>query len=197
MNERISRFLLIVFLFTFVTVQNLHLSSIYTSIEEMTLILEEVERLQVIEDEWNAAYDLLVDTLKWHEGYRAVPYYCMAGVLTIGHGHTYKKGEHFDLPMSRETADSLLRADLNAAINYVKRTTNLEHTQLLAIGHFVYALGSGNFSKSTLKKRIIADQPIDREIVKWVHIRTKKGFVKSKYLHASRVMELNLYNLNV
>jgi GH24 family phage-related lysozyme (muramidase) len=158
-------------------------------------MMEEVERVRKIEKEWNDAYQSLVDTLKWHEGYRAVPYYCMAGVLTIGHGHTIKKGEHFDLPMSRETADSLLRADLDAAISYVRRTTDLEHTQLLAIGHFVYALGSGNFSKSTLKKRIIADKPIDNEIVKWVHIRTKKGIVKSEYLRASRIMELNLYNL--
>ena len=197
MNERISRFLLVMFLFTFVIVQDLHLASFTTSIEEMILIIEEVERLQEIENEWNVAYDAIVDTLKWHEGFRAGPYFCMAGVKTIGYGHVIKKGEHFDLPMSKETADSLLRADLNAAINYVKRTTDLEHTQLLAIGHFVYALGSGNFNKSTLKKRIVADQPIDKEIVKWVHIRTKKGFVKSKYLHASRVMELNLYKLNV
>jgi GH24 family phage-related lysozyme (muramidase) len=155
--------------------------------------MEEAERLQRIEDEWNEAYQSLVDTLKWHEGYRAVPYYCMAGVLTIGHGHMIKKGEHFDIPMSRKTADSLLRADLDASIAYVQKTTDLEHVQLLAIGHFVYALGSGNFSRSTLKKKIIADEPIDKEIVKWVHIRTKNGIIKSEYLHASRIMELNLY----
>ena len=181
----------------FVTTQSLHLTSITLPIEEMIQMMEEVDRLQKIEDEWTDGYQLLVDTLKWHEGYRAVPYYCMAGVLTIGHGHRIKKGEHFDYPMSRETADSLLKADLNAAIEYVKRTTDLEHTQLLAIGHFVYALGSKRFNESTLKQRIMANEPIDNEIVKWVHIRTKKGIIKSEYLYDSRIMELNLYNLNV
>ena len=97
-------------------------------------------------------YEKLLDTIKKHEGYRAYPYYCMANVLTVGYGHTIKEGDSFSYPMSLQTADSLLRADFDKAINYVERTTNLEHLQKLAIAHFVYALGSGRFSNSTLKK---------------------------------------------
>ena len=145
-------------------------------------------------NEYIQAYEKLVDTIKWHEGYRAYPYYCMANVLTVGYGHTIKKGDSFTYPMSKETADSLLRADFDRAIDYVERTTELEHLQKLAIAHFVYALGSGRFSNSTLKSLIHNNRPIDHEIIKWINIRTSNGIVQSEHLKRSRVMELNLYN---
>jgi len=145
--------------------------------------------------EYDRHFESLVDTLKWHEGYRAYPYYCLANVKTVGYGHAIKKGEHFNYPLSKLQADSLLRSDLNKSIEFVKRTTDLEHLQLLAMGHFVYALGSGNFQGSTLFQLIQNDQPINEEIIKWIHIKTKTGrIIRSKHLERSRIMELNLYN---
>lgn len=174
--------------------------SSYVTYETLEELKESAERHNAYlaevayQKEYDEAYEALVDTLKWHEGYRAYPYRCMANVLTVGYGHAIKRGDSFDYPMSEQTADSLLRADLDAAIAYVERTTYLEHLQKLAIGHFIYALGSGRFDNSTLKKLIEQDRPIDREIVKWIHIRTKNGVVRSEYLKNSRIMELNLYN---
>ena len=156
---------------------------------------EEFVKKELIRVEYDKTYQMLVDTLKWHEGYRAYPYRCLAGVLTVGYGHAIQKGQYFDYPMSEEEADSLLRKDLNWAIEYVRSTTNLEHLQLLAIGHFVYALGSGNFQRSTLKKLILNDLSIDKEIVKWVYIKTKTGIIRSEHLVGSRRMELQLYKL--
>ena len=155
-----------------------------------------VEAMIIIERqyEYENAYEKLVDTLKWHEGYRAYPYFCLAEVLTVGHGHAIKQGDTFEYPLSVEQADSLLREDLDAAIAYVKKTTDLEHLQLLAIAHFVYALGSGNFQRSTLRQLILADLPIDDEILKWVHIRTRNGIIRHEHLIRSRRMELELYN---
>lgn len=157
----------------------------------------ELERL-LIEDERNRVYDeayqMLVDTLKWHEGFRAQPYYCLADVLTVGYGHAIKEGDDFNYPLSEQQADSLLRVDLDAAIGFVQLCTDLEHLQLLAIAHFVYALGSGSFQRSTLRELIANDLPIDEEIVKWVHIRTKNGIIRSEHLRRSRRMELELYN---
>ena len=157
------------------------------------------ERQQValeyaIKIEYNNAYQAVVDTLKWHEGYRAYPYDCLAGVLTVGYGHAIKEGERFNYPLSEEDAEILLKEDLNKAIEYVKLTTDLEHLQLLAISHFVFALGSGSFQRSTLKELILNDLPIDGEIIKWVHIRTREGIIRSEHLVSSRRMELELYN---
>jgi len=148
-----------------------------------------------IQDEWDMIYETIVDTIKYHEGFEAHPYRCMANVLTVGHGHAIRKGESFDYPMSKETADSLLRVDLNKAVDYVQKTTELEHIQLLAISLFVYQLGSGNFSRSTLKNLIVQDKPIDNEIIKWIHIRTKNGnVIRHNALRERRQMELELYN---
>jgi GH24 family phage-related lysozyme (muramidase) len=144
--------------------------------------------------EYEDAYETLVDTLKWHEGFRAYPYLCLAEVATVGYGHAIREIDTFDYPLSEEQADSLLRVDLDWAIEYVRSTTDLEHLQLLAIAHFVYALGCGNFDRSTLKALIMDDLPIDGEIVKWVHIRTKNGIIRSNHLVGSRRMELELYN---
>jgi len=140
------------------------------------------------------AYTMLIDTLKWHEGYRAYPYKCLAEVWTVGYGHAIRDCDEFDYPMSEEEADSLLRVDLDWAIEFVESSTDLQHTQLLAIAHFVFALGSGNFQRSTLRELIANDLPIDEEIVKWVHIRTRDGIIRSEHLVGSRRMELKLYN---
>lgn len=168
-----------------------------TTTSEAIVEQEEIfeQRYITIEVEYNKAYQILVDTLKWHEGYRAYPYKCLAEVLTVGYGHAIQKGEHFNYPMSEEKADSLLKADLDRAIAFVELSTDLDHFQLLAIAHFVYAFGSGNFQRSTLRELILNDLPIDEEIVKWVHIRTKTGIIRSEHLVSSRRMELQLYNL--
>ncbi len=145
--------------------------------------------------EYDEAYQMLVDTLKWHEGFREAPYYCLADVLTVGYGHVIKDDDHFNYPLSKQEADSLLKSDLDWAIEFVRTSTDLEHLQLLAIAHFVFALGSGSFQRSTLRELIANDLPIDREIVKWVHIRTKEGIIRSDHLVRSRRMELQLYNI--
>ena len=160
---------------------------------------EAIERHRVVAEyavkvEYNNAYQMLVDTLKWHEGFRATPYYCLAEVLTVGYGHAIQEGETFNYPLSEEDAETLLKSDLDWAIKFVKSTTDLDHLQLLAIAHFVYALGSGSFQRSTLRELIMSDLPIDREIVKWVHIRTREGIIRSDHLVGSRRMELELYN---
>jgi len=172
------------------------LTGFSTNTLESNITMEEVleSRRIAVEYEYHRAYEALVDTLKWHEGFRANPYLCLAEVPTVGYGHAIKQGDTFEYPLSMKEADSLLRVDLDAAISYVKRTTDLEHLQLLAIAHFVYALGSGNFHRSTLRELILSDQPIDKEILKWVHIRTKNGIIRHEHLLRSRRMELELYN---
>ena len=143
--------------------------------------------------EWKDTYELVVKSIKRQEGFMSNKYYCPGGVLTIGYGHAIKDGEFFYEPMTEIEAERLLRQDLDSAIAYVQKVTNLEHVQLLAMGHFVFNIGSGNFYRSTLRQLIIADEPIDEEIIKWIHIKTNKGKIKSDWLLQSRKLELELF----
>lgn len=145
--------------------------------------------------EWNEAYEKVILLIKEREGFVSTLYYCPGRILTIGYGHAVKPSETFILPITEESADSLLRIDFNEAIEFVRSTTNLEHYQLLAIAKFVYNVGSGNFYKSTLRQKILKGEPIDSEIIKWVKITTNTGIVKSDWLLKSRQKELELFNL--
>ena len=151
--------------------------------------LQEFTRMQ----EWRSAYELVVRSIKRQEGFMDSMYYCPGGILTIGYGHAIKTGESFYEPMSEAEAERLLRQDLDSAIAFVQKSTNLEHVQLLAMGHFVYNIGSGNFYRSTLRQLIIAGDPIDEEIIKWIHIKTNKGIIRSDWLLKSRKLELELF----
>lgn len=145
--------------------------------------------------EWDNAYEEVVKSLKKREGFMEYSYYCPGGVLTIGYGHAIKSNEFFCEPMDEEMADFLLRQDLDSAIAFVQKTTELEHLQLLAMGHFVYNVGIGSFYRSQLRQLILANKPIDEEIIKWIHIKTDKGIIKSDWLLRSRKMELELFKL--
>lgn len=145
--------------------------------------------------EWDNMYEYVVESIKEREGFVSIPYYCPGNVLTIGYGHAIKKGEIFNFPISEQEGDSLLRIDFNEAINFVRKTTNLEHIQLLAIAKFVYNVGSGNFYKSTLRSKILANENIDDEIVKWIKITTLNGIIESDWLLKSRLIELELFKL--
>jgi len=145
--------------------------------------------------EWREMYETVVNSIKRQEGFMDSMYYCPGGILTIGYGHAIKTSEFFNQPLTEAEADRLLRQDLDSAIAYVQKVTDLEHIQLLAMGHFVFNIGSGNFYRSTLRQLIIADKPIDEEIIKWIHIKTNKGIFKSDWLLQSRKLELELFKL--
>lgn len=146
-------------------------------------------------DDYNRLYEVVVNSIKLREGFMESPYYCPGGILTIGYGHAIKKEEIFYEPITEYVADQILRKDLNIAITYVQQTTNLEHTQALAMAQFVYNVGIGNFYSSTLRQLILANEPIDEELLKWIHIKTKNGIIKSEWLLQSRKTELELFKL--
>jgi GH24 family phage-related lysozyme (muramidase) len=116
------------------------------------------------------------------------------GYLTIGYGHLIKKGEYFPNQITREQADSLLIIDFNKRIESVKRCTDLEGSQLIAIAHFVYAKGIGRFKRSALFKLIQNKEPIDQEIVKWCYYRNVRGEnMRSEGMYNNRLIELEMF----
>jgi len=93
--------------------------------------------------------------IKTFEGFRANSYICPAGVWTIGYGHTgseIKAG----LKITEREAELTLRKDIKQFEDVVlqKIKIPLNQNQFDALVSFVFNIGSGAFSESTLLKRL-------------------------------------------
>ena len=91
------------------------------------------------------------------EGLELKAYKCPAGVLTIGYGHT--KAVTAGMVITESKAEKLLREDLKwveEAINS-KVVVNLTQNQYDALASFIYNVGAGAFAKSTLLRKLNAE----------------------------------------
>jgi len=91
------------------------------------------------------------------EGLRLKAYLCPAGKWTIGYGHTgpdVKAG----MTISEDEANALLSRDLTSAETVITKavTIPISDNQFSALVSFVFNLGAGNFSRSTLLKKLNA-----------------------------------------
>lgn len=133
------------------------------------------------------AYSLI----RQFEGLRLTAYKCPAGVWTIGYGHT--SGVVPGMTITKEQAEEFLRQDIASAENIVSvECLSLRQYQFDAMVSFVFNVGSGNFRKSTLLKKIKAnpdDNSIMDEFLRWVY---SKGVVLSG-LQKRRLAEMRLY----
>lgn len=134
-------------------------------------------------------FNLIIDTIKFHEGFSDSIYLCPAGKKTIGYGHRILKTDTTKI-VNKYTADKILRDDFIKAIRAVERNSTLRGNKLLAISHFVFCFGIGNYGKSTLKKLINKGFKIDNEIKKWSNINGRIN----KNLINQRNFELSIYN---
>ena len=99
--------------------------------------------------------------IKKFEGLSLKPYLCSAGIPTIGWGNTFyenmKKVTLQDEAITEERADSLFNFLVTTNyVNVVNRLVivDINQNQFDALVSFVYNLGSGNFEKSTLLKKV-------------------------------------------
>lgn len=129
--------------------------------------------------------------IKDHEGFRSKPYLCPTGVPTIGYGSTFYPGGRKvslqDKPVSESEATELLAVVLTkfeSAVNDLV-TATLTQNQFDALVSFVYNIGPGAFTKSTLRRKVNADTSdptIAAEFAKWVNGGGKKlpGLVRRR-----------------
>lgn len=117
-----------------------------------------------------------IELIKKYEGFRSEPYRDAVGVPTIGYGATYypngNKVKMTDRPITEPQATELLKVMLKSYENSVKMlvTSELNQNQFDALVSFVYNLGAGNLSKSTLLKKINTnpnDESIKTEFKRW------------------------------
>ena len=132
--------------------------------------------------------------IKEFEGLRLKAYLCPGGVWTIGYGHT--AGVKPGMVISEVQAEEYLKADLIAFERYLNVLgLALNQNQFDALVSFIYNVGTGNFSSSTLLRKVRAnpqDNSIMDEFLRWVY---SKGRVLPG-LQRRRLAEMKLYFSN-
>ncbi len=149
------------------------------------------------EYQFNKAYEETINYIKEHEGFsEGNVYTCPSSYNTIGYGHVILPSDTFNSGnISYEIADKLLRDDFDKAVKAVERETKLEGYKKLAIAHFIFAKGIGNFKKSVLRQLILENKPIDEELKKWCFYKNSRGvLVRSEYAYRIRLWEIEMYN---
>ena len=129
--------------------------------------------------------------IKEFEGLRLKAYQCPGGVWTIGYGHT--AGVKPGMLISKAQAEEYLKADLIAFERYLNGLgLALNQNQFDALVSFIYNVGTGNFSNSTLLRKVRAnpqENSIMDEFLRWVY---SKGRVLPG-LQRRRLAEMKLY----
>ena len=102
-----------------------------------------------------------LELIKTFEGLSLKPYLDAVNIPTIGFGNTFyenmKKVTLQDEAITQERADSLFNFLVTTNfVNVVNRLVivDINQNQFDALVSFVYNLGSGNFEKSTLLKKV-------------------------------------------
>jgi lysozyme len=159
--------------------------------------------IQMIHEQrvYDSLYNEFIGHLKHFEGYRSNPYYCRAGVKTVGYGHVIKKNDSLSLPLSKKQADSLLRVDFNERINWVKKEFNFNHYKepykVLSLAHFVFNVGYQNIIESSFYKTLKNKKKLSETMKKYVYIKTNKGYVKSIHLEYRRNFEFYMFHKKI
>lgn len=149
------------------------------------------------------------------------PYLCPAGYWTIGWGHVVKdeqgrmlhgasnKNKAYSMysgGITREEALNLLRNDLRAFANFVRRVApNANIAQSAALTSFAFNLGNGNLNKSALLRNVRASNfnvpTITSNFLSWASAngRVLDGLIARRTYEAIMFFEgmtacINVYN---
>jgi lysozyme len=111
-----------------------------------------------------------------HEGLSLKPYLCPAKIPTIGYGNTYyadgKRVTLLDKDINKQQAFDMFKEIANRFAKRVDTlvTSNINQNQFNSLVSFAYNVGTGNFSSSTLLKKVNRnpdDLTIKDEFLKW------------------------------
>lgn len=96
-----------------------------------------------------------LELIKKFEGLRLEPYICSGGKKTVGYGHTGDLARA-DRRITEIEAEAALRQDLRGAERDVERLVKVpvSDNQFSALVSFVFNLGAGSLSRSTLLRKL-------------------------------------------
>lgn len=128
-----------------------------------------------------------VSLIRAFEGFSPTPpYVCPAGFPTVGYGHVVLEGERFEMPLTQEAGEALLRADLPRYEGAVCRMIDVPLGDLCfdALVSFAFNLGEGALSASTLRRLVNAGRLADAgpQFDRWVFAGARKlpGLVRRR-----------------
>jgi lysozyme len=138
--------------------------------------------------------------VKQFEGYFSHSYLCPASVWTIGFGSiTWMDGQPVkqNQTIDMAGAEKLLMWELTKKSRFLDdMKLNINQNQFDSLCSLIYNIGEGNFSKSTLLKKIKknpGDITIRDEFMKWNKARVNGTLTALKGLTRRRNLEANLY----
>lgn len=135
------------------------------------------------------------DIIKKWEGLRLKAYLCPAGVPTIGYGHTYnvKMGQTISVAQAELFLDHDYQDAEEQVLSLVK--VPLTENQLGALTSFVFNLGAGNLSRSTLLRKLNQGdyRGAAEQFGAWNKARVKGVMVALDGLTKRRADEKNLF----
>jgi len=111
-----------------------------------------------------------------HEGLKLKPYLCPAKIPTIGYGNTYypdgKRVTLLDKDITKQQAFDMFKEVANRFAKRVDELviSKLTQNQFNSLVSFAYNVGTGNFSSSTLLKKVNRnpdDLTIKDEFLRW------------------------------
>lgn len=115
-----------------------------------------------------------LNLIKSFEGLELTAYYCPAGVLTIGYGHTDAAGPPkvmLGMQITELEANRILREDLKKYEQAVDKSVRvpLSQNQFDALVSFTFNCGIGALQKSTLLKKLNRGEydSVPAELMKW------------------------------
>ena len=135
--------------------------------------------------------DLLISLIKRFEGCSLKPYYCPAGVLTIGWGATGNGVSH-ESKWTQEQADARLKSDATKFLVGTKSLLpNISGSMLVACADFAYNLGLGRLKTSTLRRKMLLNDYSGAivQFMRW----NKAGGKVLKGLDSRRRAEVSLF----
>jgi lysozyme len=134
--------------------------------------------------------------IKKFEGCKLSAYTCPAGKLTIGFGHVMQA--HEPQKISMDQAERLLDIDIAIALTKIKKLVKVSLTdnQIQALVSFVFNVGEGNFSCSTMLKKINSKDyaGASREFLRWDKARVNGKMQSLPGLTKRRLAEMELWN---
>lgn len=127
--------------------------------------------------------------IKHFESLRLEPYYCPAGILTVGYGHVIRNPSE-NKKIGPDEADELLYQDLVIAESAVSRLIKvpLNEDQFSALVSFTFNVGGGTLQRSGLRAKLNRGEyeSVAPELQKWVRsgARVLAGLVLRRQLEA-------------
>ena len=143
----------------------------------------------------HTAVEIAKPLVRKFEGLRLDPYWD-EGHVAIGYGHDFTGADSLDdiKPWTKTQVEAMLDIDLTERAIQIDNlvSVQLNAPELAALLDFVYNLGIGAFSTSTLLKRLNAGayQDVPGELMKFIYV----GGHRSSWLEERRRAESDLWN---